>query len=358
MKKGHRCDRCGSTFSSEKGLKQHMGDKHRGYYLARRISPIAVSLAVISIALLFLTQTPFWGPPSTSSGGEGDVLEGALTGHEDLAMHMHSLLEIYVDGERLTIPAGIGILSDGRMRYIHTHDSSGQLHIEAPFKRGFTLGDFFRIWGKKLDNECLDNYCGKVGVTVNGEPYIGDPRGIVLRDRDVIVINVLSSGTQLSGDAEVGVQEGMLAPDFKATTLEGRSISLSDLRGRTVVLWFMATWCPSCAAVGPIIRDNQAEDTVVIVVDMWTEPVLKEAGLLDRPGTPPPERGQDLSRFISTYGDADWVLILDEYGLTRLYELQYVDTTFVIGPDGRIELRSDGPVSSSLLKFAIQKTRR
>jgi len=115
----------------------------------------------------------------------------------------------------------------------------------------------------------------------------------------------------------------------------------------------MAVWCPSCAAVGPIIRNNQPQDAVVIVVDMWTEPVLREAGLLNRPGTPPPETKQDPARFISTYGSKDW--ILDNYGLTKLYKLRYVDTTFVIGPDGEIMLRSDGPISTNLLRFALQK---
>ncbi|MDJ0268976.1 MAG: TlpA family protein disulfide reductase [Aigarchaeota archaeon] len=163
---------------------------------------------------------------------------------------------------------------------------------------------------------------------------------------------VLTSYTTQSGE---GPQEGMIAPDFTVRTLDGEEFSLSEFRGRKVVLWFMAVWCPSCAVVGPIIRDNQDQDTVVIVVDMWTEPILKDLGLLNKPGAPPPETGKDLTRFIDSYGSDSWLLVLDNYGLTKLYQLRYVDTTFVIGSDGRIILRSDGPVSSTLLRYALQK---
>jgi thiol:disulfide interchange protein len=38
--------------------------------------------------------------------------------------------------------------------------------------------------------------------------------------------------------------QGVRAPDFTVTTLDGKAIKLSDLRGKRVVLDFWATWCP------------------------------------------------------------------------------------------------------------------
>ena len=45
------------------------------------------------------------------------------------------------------------------------------------------------------------------------------------------------------------------APDFQLHALDGTPVSLSDLRGRTVVLHFWATWCPHCLSEMPILEE-------------------------------------------------------------------------------------------------------
>jgi hypothetical protein len=71
---------------------------------------------------------------------------------------------------------------------------------------------------------------------------------------------------------KVGLFQGMKAPDTAFVTVDGKKLRLSELRGRFVVIWFMAAWCPSCAAVGPLIKDavKGRADVAVIVVDLWT----------------------------------------------------------------------------------------
>jgi peroxiredoxin len=51
---------------------------------------------------------------------------------------------------------------------------------------------------------------------------------------------------------------GTQAPEFTLQTLAGRSISLSDYRGKTVLLEFFATWCPHCQAEAKHLAELRA----------------------------------------------------------------------------------------------------
>lgn len=165
-------------------------------------------------------------------------------------------------------------------------------------------------------------------------------------------INIPTKGVS---QGERGPYRGLYAPEFYAKSVDGLDVRLSDLKGKTVILWFMAAWCPSCASVASIIRGvvGDRSDIIVIVVDIWTEDVLKRAGLLNDPRTPPPENPRVLKGFIESYGDSRWILVMDEFGLSSLYQLRFVDTTFVIGADGRVLLRSDGPITPILLRNSL-----
>jgi hypothetical protein len=80
------------------------------------------------------------------------------------------------------------------MRPVHTHDSSGDLHIEAQCVRQFYLGEFFDVWGVPFNEDQIlskTSAQGTITVTVNGQPsdlY----RDLPLNDRDRIVIEFTS----------------------------------------------------------------------------------------------------------------------------------------------------------------------
>ena len=98
---------------------------------------------------------------------------------EGTAVHIHQHLDLYVDGRKVLVPAGIGI--DPAVGYapLHTHDPSGVIHVESPTVRTYTLGEFFAVWGVRITPSCLGGYCAGGGrqlrLFVDGRAVPGRP---------------------------------------------------------------------------------------------------------------------------------------------------------------------------------------
>ena len=116
-------------------------------------------------------------------------------------VHNHDLLQIYVNGSPVQVPALIGIdQTAGYLTSLHTHDASGIIHVESPEARSFTLGQFFDVWGVRLTSTCIGGYCDSGSSTlrafVNGSPFTGDPSTIPLTSHEDIVL-AYGTGAQL-----------------------------------------------------------------------------------------------------------------------------------------------------------------
>jgi hypothetical protein len=112
---------------------------------------------------------------------------------EGTALHTHEHLDLYVEDRRVTVPAGVGIDESARfISPIHTHDTTGVIHVESPAIRTFTLGQFFAVWGVRLTPRCLGGYCStstkRLRVFVNGRRVVGDPRLVTLTQHEEIVV--------------------------------------------------------------------------------------------------------------------------------------------------------------------------
>jgi hypothetical protein len=134
--------------------------------------------------------------------------------NEHLTYHVHSHLDVFINGRKVRIPAGIGIdthgsdvhefpLPDGSVAYggirkckqvcispLHTHDDTGILHTETSAPEPNTLGEFFVEWHVKLSKTCIGTFCRHVQFWVNGKRYLGDPRKILLANKTEIAIVV------------------------------------------------------------------------------------------------------------------------------------------------------------------------
>lgn len=92
--------------------------------------------------------------------------------------HIHVHLTIYVNGQRVIVPKGIGIAADGSCFYwLHTHTSDGIIHIEAPQKQhNEALDDFLTIWHDgfaRLGFPAVLNQQTGWKIYVNGKPFPG-----------------------------------------------------------------------------------------------------------------------------------------------------------------------------------------
>jgi hypothetical protein len=137
--------------------------------------------------------------PDTLQGGRGRTVDGIGCGSQEYAtLHVHSHLAIFYNGRQMQIPEYIGFapnLAGGCLYWLHTHDASGIIHIEAPDiapPQGgpFTLGMFFDIWGVPLERNNVAGFSGPVTAYVNGTKYDGNLRAIPLGAHQQIVLEI------------------------------------------------------------------------------------------------------------------------------------------------------------------------
>jgi len=109
-------------------------------------------------------------------------------GSEGNVLHIHQHLDLYVNGRKVTLPAGVGIYGNSWLTQLHVHDTSGVIHVESPTNSTFRLGQLFAEWGVKLTANCVGRYCGRVEWWVDGTKMAGDPASLALKAHQEIVI--------------------------------------------------------------------------------------------------------------------------------------------------------------------------
>lgn len=111
---------------------------------------------------------------------------------EQTAFHIHAHVSIYINGTLSPVPQGVGIAPDGSCYYwLHTHNTDGIIHMEAPSNHSFILGNFLDIWSTHFTKL---GYPSQLDVTdgwkawVDGKPYTGDFRNIPLSAHTLITL--------------------------------------------------------------------------------------------------------------------------------------------------------------------------
>ena len=144
---------------------------------------------------------------------------------------------------------------------------------------------------------------------------------------------------------------GAAAPDFAATTLDGRTVHLSDYKGRVVLVNIWATWCGPCRSEMPsmerLYQDLKDTDFEILAVS-----IDADVGQQDDWGRP----GGDLRAFADELGLTFPILHDASGGIQQTYQTTGVPETFLVGRDGMIYKKVAGgtdwaaPVNQELVR--------
>lgn len=135
---------------------------------------------------------------------------------------------------------------------------------------------------------------------------------------------------------------GAPAPQFEWNAPDGRTLRLGDLRGKTLVVTYWATWCVPCRQEMPALDAAARADTELVVLGVDLE-----------------EDGSAVRGFFDRYALTAIEPLLDTDGATfQRWGVFTLPTTFFIDRDGRIQhLVVGGPMSADAIKTAIRKAR-
>jgi peroxiredoxin len=125
-----------------------------------------------------------------------------------------------------------------------------------------------------------------------------------------------------SGTGQVLVKGGM-APDFTLRSLDGKTVSLADFRGRPVLLNFWATWCGPCRQEIPFLQE------------VSEDPEWKDRGLMVL-AVNLGESAIAVQSFVNDNGLTFTVLLDNGNEVGAQYNARYIPTTYFIDKDGII----------------------
>jgi len=154
----------------------------------------------------------------------------------------------------------------------------------------------------------------------------------------VVVFGLLVGGLQFVGSDEP-VRRGE-APDFTLTGFDGGTLTLSELRGKVVVVNVWASWCLPCRDEAPYLERvwRRYRDRGVVVVGV---------AYADRKE---PARAF-LEEFDITYFNGPDV----GAEIARAYNIQGVPETFFVGKDGQLRGMSMGALRPPMLERRLEE---
>jgi cytochrome c biogenesis protein CcmG/thiol:disulfide interchange protein DsbE len=139
---------------------------------------------------------------------------------------------------------------------------------------------------------------------------------------------------------QAGPVESGMAPDFTLTSFDGRTLTLSELRGQVVIINFWASWCPPCREEAAYLEQTwrKYEDQGVIFIGVdWVDTEKEALAYMDE--------------FDLTYFNGPDI----GTRIAQAYNIQGVPETFYIAKNGELRGVHIGPLKSPELDEKIEE---
>lgn len=241
------CDRCHKRFGTYAALKQHFANQHsnakwpdafetklieekglQAYKANLRRTQGSHTKLIIALILILVIGGAAWIylPRFFQTPANPQCASFPFTpiGDQPLAVHDHTMLLIYVNGQQVKIPVNVGEGESGPCAQpLHVHSTAPDtdvIHIESPVARTYTLRDFFKVWAATpniggptpvvFDQTHIFSYVAGNGYELR--MYVSGQQStaydaLVLRPHNIIVIVYGSSGTDWSYYQNLSTQQ-------------------------------------------------------------------------------------------------------------------------------------------------------
>ena len=145
----------------------------------------------------------------------------------------------------------------------------------------------------------------------------------------------------VKGNALIGEVRGQQAPDFELHSIDGRTIRLSDYRGKAVVLNFWATYCGPCKIEMPWFEELQKQYATQGLVVI---------------GVAQDDSQDDVQKFIQEMG-VHYTIVMGREAVADAYGgVQFLPGTFYIDRNGKIVDRVFGLAGHSDIENNIKRS--
>jgi peroxiredoxin len=151
-----------------------------------------------------------------------------------------------------------------------------------------------------------------------------------------------AAGEQEPAEASAAAESAReFAPEFTLTDLDGNTVELASLRGKTVILDFWATWCPPCEFQVPelnaFFQAHQGDPSVeVIGISVDTDgPEVVSAWVKEK--------------------QVQYPIVIGDEDLARRYGAMGFPTLIIVAPDGTVDSRHVGLIETADLEQALAR---